>query len=406
MRLNVFSPVTQLVAYCVWLLFLPPMLMYNHLAQAISRTTNLVIDVGGHALPVVPVVGAALVAIVAVFVPRYATRVRALAVLGCVAMVTVSYHVCDVYADLPFYDIRQNWHYGAFGLLTVLALRAFSGFPTGRRLLYAYLFALCFYAADECAQLFLRSRVSDFNDIAKNGIGSLLALVVYAFIVHDGRILGSSPVRHRRLSSYLDSPRSVLVLLFLFNYVLLFVSSLLPGFEYWAWVIGLTLVLTLSAWAVVHVSQWRAGRVALALAGLVVVVGLGASFLRHRDGHIVHYSPGLIVYKGIPVPLADVIIYPSGLLRPVAKKPFFNNDDREYILSQKPDVVVIATGDDGSGGVGFGAPGSRLSRLVFNPATGRPTQFVLRPSAEAVEDYNRLQQRGTGRVLFIAYQPL
>ena len=406
MRSWVYSPVTHAVMLGAALAFTPVVLMMNRVPNAISRATNLGVEVGGWEIPLVPMLMAVMLALLVVVARRHVTRVRVLASVGLLSMVLLSHRICDAYADLPFYDIRQNWHYGAFGLLTVLALRAFSGFPTGRRLLYAYLFALCFYAADECAQLFLRSRVSDFNDIAKNGIGSLLALVVYAFIVHDGRILGSSPVRHRRLSSYLDSPRSVLVLLFLFNYVLLFVSSLLPGFEYWAWVIGLTLVLTLSAWAVVHVSQWRAGRVALALAGLVVVVGLGASFLRHRDGHIVHYSPGLIVYKGIPVPLADVIIYPSGLLRPVAKKPFFNNDDREYILSQKPDVVVIATGDDGSGGVGFGAPGSRLSRLVFNPATGRPTQFVLRPSAEAVEDYNRLQQRGTGRVLFIAYQPL
>ncbi len=409
MRSWVHAPLTHLLWYCVLLLFLPPLLMKNHLAPAVSVMSREGIALGGVRIPFLLLAALVLLAGWLVLARRHITRVRVVAGLSIALMVDVSHRICDVYADLPFFDLRQNWHYGAFGLLTLLALRVFRRLPTERQILFSYLLVQGFYCFDEVAQIWIVSRVFDMNDVAKNGWGSLMALVFGLYVIHEGRTMGSSRLLHDRLSGYLGSPRAVLLQLLSFNFILLLVSSVLAEPRYWVLVLTLSFSLYLVTFVLLHLSRLRPFRIGLVACGVAAVLALGASWSRHRNDDIHHYSPeglGLFVYKGIPVPFFDLVVYPDGTAKPINKKPSFNTDDRRYILNRRPDIAVVGTGHEGSGGLGLSRPGDNTSWLVFNPETGRPTQLMIMPNPEAVETFNRLKREGKARVLFVGHHAL
>ena len=124
----------------------------------------------------------------------------------------------------------------------------------------------------------------------------------------------------------------------------------------------------------------------------VVIFGLGGSYLIHRHDNITHSQFGLIVYKGLPVPFFDLLIYPNGLPRLVDKKHFFNGQDRQFFLSQKTDIILVGGGFQGKGGKGWKT--EEGTYFLFNEYTFRGTQVIVLPTPTACEVFNRLKSEG------------
>jgi hypothetical protein len=103
-------------------------------------------------------------------------------------------------------------------------------------------------------------------------------------------------------------------------------------------------------------------------------------------------KPGLIFYRGIPLPYFDFIVFPNGYCHLIDKKKYFRSTDRDYLLRQKPDIVLIGAGENGSGGKGFDQ--GIGTHFIFNRYTLRGTQIVILPTSQICEKYNLLKKKG------------
>jgi hypothetical protein len=276
------------------------------------------------------------------------------------------------------------------------------GYSTARTMWLTYLIALGYSAFDETFQRYMSARVFDVGDIAKDLWGTLMGIVIVHFGGPDAPALwrGWRPLRQRRWRDYFSRPVSSLLLMFLFGLLLVCNGSLLSDPEHVPTVVTLTLASFIAAFFLLHVSQFRAGRYTLA-ALLVAAIGAQAwALYRYGGENIVHHQFGLTVYRGVPIPLYDVLIFPDGSFRLVDKKHFFNARDRKNILGYRMDILLIGSGDQGLGGQGFDETGA--CHFVYNPHTHKPTQILILPTPEACRVFNCLKKEGKS-VLFILH---
>jgi hypothetical protein len=130
---------------------------------------------------------------------------------------------------------------------------------------------------------------------------------------------------------------------------------------------------------------------------IIAIVIQGFFFIKHRHDNIVYTRYGLTVYKGIPIPFFDIMVYPNGMFRLVDKKHYFNNRDRDFFLKMKSDIIIISSGVYGKGGKGF--PDDE-NAFVYNPSIKEGTQIIILRNDEAAETFNRLKSEGK-KVLLI-----
>jgi hypothetical protein len=319
-------------------------------------------------------------------------------------MISMGQAINDYYFDHKFYDLQQNWHYLAYALFAFMVYRDLA--PRGRSLNRiiptTFFFALGFSSFDEGVQLFLSGRAFEIGDIAKDAWGSLMGMMVLYFGENRFGALARNwrPLRHRRLRDYLRQPSSLLVILFVLSYLFLFFASLLGQGGYIPLIVTLAILGTAAFFTLLHASQFRPLKYAM-LAVLLVGVGLQAYFLiKHRSDYVVHQRPGLIVYKGIPLPFFDVMIFPDGSFRPVDRKTHFRHRDLTFFLKQETDIILIGSGTNGEGGNGF--PEKSPSQFLYNRFTDRGTQLIILENPEACEVFNRLK-RERKDVLFILH---
>jgi hypothetical protein len=390
--------------YSMLLVATPFILLQNFLQQAIGEMSAARMSLGDLTVPIVPCVAVLAVAVLAITFRRQLTGLRVVAGIVALLLVALAQQIADYYFAHSFYELQQNWHYIAYTLFALMVYRDLAprGTAMPRIMQVTLLLALLFSTFDEIVQMHISNRVFDIGDIAKDTWGAAAGLVLL--------YLGStgwsdlrpdfSRIRQRRLSDYLRHPASTLVLALLFSITFLGVSSILTDIPYWTAAAGITLGIFLSLFLLLHVSasKWG-GRVMLVLiAGALIT--LGGSFVVHRSEHIVHQRYGLVVYKGIPIPFFDVMVFPDGTFRLVDKKHYFNNRDRAFLLSKESDILLIGSGRDGKGGQGFPEPSP--SQFLFNPHTGRGTQVIILKNPEACRVFNRLKSEGKN-VLFVLH---
>jgi hypothetical protein len=70
------------------------------------------------------------------------------------------------------------------------------------------------------------------------------------------------------------------------------------------------------------------------------------------------------------------------------------------MLLRKPDIILIGTGRQDKGGKGFPRPDRH--QFIFNPFTGRGTQVLTLPNADACKVFNKLKKDGKN-VLFVLH---
>ncbi|MBU0616608.1 MAG: VanZ family protein, partial [Planctomycetes bacterium] len=319
-------------------------------------------------------------------------------------MITLAQQITDYYFDHNFYDLQQNWHYVAYGIFAYMMYRDLRprGWPSARIMLLTFCAALLFSTFDETFQMHMSSRIFDVSDIAKDVSGALIGIV----LVYLGGPMGETllanwrPIRHRRLRDYLNHPVSALVLMTVFAALLVCISSLLSDFEHWPIVAMLTVGGFVVFFLLLHLSQYKWCKYALLT---IVVLGGTAqawAYLKHRSDYIVHNRFGLTVYKGIPVPFFDLMVFPDGGFRLVDKKHFFNSRDQAFFLRRKPDILLIGSGSRGLGGKGLyeDAP----NQFVYNRYTKQGTQVIILPTPEACRLFNRLKHENKN-VLFVLH---
>ena len=400
----IHSTRVHLVLYLSLLVATPFVLVQNFLQDAIQQLSVLKIELFNFEIVIVPIIAMVLCFIALIIFRAYLSRIRLLGAVIAVVMIALAQQIADFYLDHNFYDLQQNWHYFAYAIFAYMMYRDLRsrGVSWEKIIRKTYFIALIASIFDEAFQMHMSSRVFDISDIAKDVWGVLIGLVLVCFWVEQPFFLSLSGrrFRHNKIKDYFSHPFSLLFLLIIMTFLFVIFSSLLSDFPYWKHVVAFTFCTGAVFLILFHISQYKWGKSCLLAAfSLIILVQLG-SYLKFRRQNIVHNQFALTVYKGIPLPFFDFMIYPNGLFRPVDKKHSFNQGDRRFLLKQKPDIILIGSGFYGKGGKGF--PKKAISQFLYNRYTQKGTQVIILDTKKACEVYNRLK-REKKNVLFIIH---
>ncbi len=391
----VHSTRIQAELYSLLLVATPFLMLQGFLQQALGEASHYQTSLLGLDIVVVPTIAVvAGIAFLIVF-RSHITWLRILASVVAIGMVVIAQQFADYYFDHSYYDLQQNWHYIAYMIFAFMIYRDLSprkGFSRGRIVLTTCFLALLFSSFDEGFQMFLSSRVFDVSDIAKDVWGTVMGLTaIYlgteslSSIRHD-----LSHLHYRRIREYSDNPLSLLMLLFVSTLSLMFISSLLTEFEYW-WIVALLSACSaFLVFTVFHLSQYQPFRLTVISLALALIGLQSYFFIVHYSDGITYCDHGLTVYRGVPIPFFDLMIYPDGSFRPVDKKHGFNFRDQRLLLKQGADILLIGSGHNGEGGKGF--PESNTSQFIYNAFTGRGIQVIIQQNEEACKTFNRLKK--------------
>lgn len=399
-----YSSRLHVVMYSLLLLATPFLLVRNYLQNAIGAITHFTFNLWGKDIPTVPAIALIFVILFLVYFRSYLTKLRILAGTIVLVMIALAQQISDMYAGFDFYDLQQNWHYFAYAIFAFMIYRDLvpRRIPMAKIMLIIYGCALLFSSFDEIFQRHMSLRVFDISDIAKDVCGALLGMILIFLGGNEAKKLLSKwkQIHHRKLKDYFQNPLSILILLTVFTFIFLSVSSLLTEFKYWALAAFITIIGSLIVFLLFHFSQYNWGKYGLLTVFAIVLIGQSFFFMKYRKDNIIYNRPGLTVYKGIPILFFDVMIYPDGRFRLVDKKESFNLVDRRFFMEQEVDIIVIGSGIDGRGGQGF--PKYAPYQFVYNRFIGRGTQVIILKSPEASKLYNRLKQEQKN-VLFILH---
>lgn len=397
------SPLFHVILYIAMLAATPFLLLQNYLQSAIGVVSEFKFPVGSLNFPYVLLAAILVLSAILILVRKNLKGFHFILILVLLIMISLGQFVADFYFNHNFWDLQHNWHYFAYGLFAYICYRYFNSIDLSpaRTILYSLLLALLVSAFDEGLQVFISSRIFDIGDIAKDAWGMMMGQVLVQFSLNVGALLKQGWVlRHRRIRDYFNHPISLLLLEILFVYLLLIVSSLLTDIEYWKHIILLTTGISLIIFFAIYFSQFKIFRYILIGAVTAALAVQLFFFIRYKDENIIHNSYGLTVYKGIPIPFFDVMIFENGFFRLVDKKRFFNKRDQVTIKEYTTNILLIGTGSKGLGGNGF--PKDEVLQFVYNTFKKRGMQVIALPTPQACREYNRMKEEGK-KIVFIIH---
>jgi hypothetical protein len=401
---GVHSPRVHLELYSLLLVATPFVMLRVFMQDAIGRLSASTFRLGRWAVPWVPVIaGALILELIVVFRRRITRRVLLAGGIG-ICMFGLGQKLTDHYFGHRFYELQQNWHYIAYSLFALMVRRDLlpRGVSEARCALVSFGLAAVYSAFDEGFQLFLNNRVFDMSDIGKDVWGTVTGITML-LVASRSRDFGHEAwkrVRQPTFGKYLRHLPSVWLLLVVLAFLFLSYSSLLTELGYWSTILVFTFGSFAAFFVLLHWSQYRWFGRALIAAGALGLVLLAGSIARYHDAGIVRARYGLTVYRGIPLPFFDVMVFPGGGFRLIDKKHAFNARDRTFIDRKKVDIVLIGTGFRGLGGRGF--PHLNGSRFLYNAFSHRGSQVIILRTPEACDYFNRATKAGK-HVLFILH---
>ena len=391
---QIHSTRLHLILYSLLLILTPFILLRNFLVEAIARVSDSTLPLATLRVPIIPLAAALLLILLVVRFRVFITRRVLTAVVIVAAMDALAQQITDFYFGHKFYDLQQNWHYVAYGLFAYMVYRdlAWRRLSQVRILWLTFLSAMALSSFDEAFQMHLSSRVFDLSDIAKDGWGCLMGMVLIT--LGGGRsdelLRGWGKIRTTRIGDHFRNPLTALVFIVVFDLIFLSCGSLLSDFRYVGAAVGLTLLAFALFLVIDFLLLRRWARIGLAILLFLLSTAVGYEFFRHRDERVVQNQHCITVYKGIPIPFFDVLIYPNGRFRLVDKKRYFNSRDRRFFLRQRTDIIVIGSGEEGLGGKGF--PETSMVQFLYNPFLGRATQVIILTTPDACRLFNRLMR--------------
>jgi len=108
----------------------------------------------------------------------------------------------------------------------------------------------------------------------------------------------------------------------------------------------------------------------------------------------------MVVYRGVPIPYFDFMIFENGCFRPVDKKAYFNHPDINFFFTKASNILLIGSGQEAIPRMGFRE--DLTSQFIYNEVTGEPLQVIILPTEEACGVFNRLK-REKKKVVFIVH---
>jgi len=394
----------QFVLFAILIVLTPFMVVTRYLQGAVNELSHLKWTILGVELPIVMSLALLLFLAVIIWQRREINRRRVSFSLLVVAMLIFSHQIQDFYAGFAIYDLQKNWHYAAYAIYVYIFFRTFirRGLPKQKLILYSFLSALGLSVFDEVFQYFLSHRVFDVSDIAKDSWGAVMGLILVLFV---SETYGSTPTKltqiwQRNFRDYFTVPVTTLLIVSLFSFLMLVISPLLTDFDLIGYYLLTLFLVSLSTFFLLHKLQSQLFRKVIMIVFALGILGIGGSFLAQADQLVSYNRFGFTFYKGIPIPVFDLIIYPDGYPRLVDKKHFFNNQDKKFLLSCQPNILLIGSGYSSNGGKGF--PVDEGSAFVYNKFTGRGTQVIVLPTSLACKEFNRLKREGKN-VLFVIH---
>jgi len=399
-----YSTRLHVILYSTLLIATPFVMLQNFLQDAIGRLSRLSINIVGVDVPVVPVTALIIaITLIAIFRSRI-TGLRVVAGVSAILLITIAQQFTDYYFDHKFYDLQQNWHYIAYCIFAFMIYRdiSYRKISPSKIMLITFLSAMLFSSIDEVFQKFMSSRIFDISDIAKDVWGALIGITM---LYIGGRSTDSikkdlKRIRQPSLKGYIKYPLSMLILLYVFSLIFLISSSLLTDFPYLFPAILITIGGFILFFMLFQISQFKWGKYTLLFLIAILILGQSFLFLKFKSRNITYHQYGLTVYKGIPIPFFDIMIFPDGSFRLVDKKHFFNYRDQAFFIKQGTDIILIGSGDHGKSGHGF--PEETEVQFVYNSVIKRGTQVIILKNSEACELFNKLK-REKKNVLFILH---
>jgi hypothetical protein len=399
-----FSPKTNMLLYGLLLLLTPFLLLQNYLQDAIGMLSEWSFGIGDVQIPFLLVGFALFVTGILVRFRNSITRNRLVVWLLILLMWIIGQQISDYYLDTSFFHLQHNWHYFAYGIFSFLAYQAFAlkWKDPAKIILRIFLSALLISSFDESAQVFLSSRVFDTSDIAKDLWGVTMGIIFLFFIYNDPAPLfkkGWSLIESK-VKGYFTNPLALVFMMFIFSFILLFVSSALSDPSYTFHVISISVVTFLFVFLLIQITTSKNGRRIVIVLMLILLLGLGLSVIRHIDKPITYRSSGINLIYGIPIPYFDVILFENGGFRIVDKKVHFNQTDQKLLFKKSSNILLIGSGRAMIQRMGF--PEDLESQFVYNPVSKRGLQVIILPTEDACRVYNRLKKENK-KVTFVVH---
>ncbi len=393
MKKALINPDVTMVLYILLLIMTPFLMLMNYLQQFIGDFSKLSFSLGPVNIPYsVSIVVVVLTATLIAF-RKQITPLKLLFSLITIGLFFVGQQMSDWYFNHTYYDLQHNWHYVAYGIFAFIAYRAFrrKGYSETKIIYLTFITAIIASSFDEFVQVYISSRIFDVSDIAKDTFGVCVGLFFLHFVLKDRFIL-KNRVEVKTLKEYLHQPIPALRVCFIFAFVMLALSSLLTDEKYVVHnFVGSIIVSSIIVYLVYACRNKIVRYVTLGLLILICLSGI-ISYQLNKDYGVMQAKYGFTVYRGIPIPFFDIFIFEDGSFRLVDKKHSFNARDRNKILFEASDIVIIGAGYKNKGGKGFNL--ERKSGFIYNTDKKMGTQFIIQRTDKAVETYNKLRREG------------
>lgn len=398
---NKLSARINLSLYTLLLIITPFLMLQNYLQDAIGKLSRFSVSISENDFPVMIVLAFIVFIGGILLLIKNFTKNRLIGIVLFLSFLILSYNTTDYYFNHHFYDIQHNWHYIAYSIFSWLAWRHFSvkTWSAGKIVFRTFLLAFAISLFDEMIQVFISNRVFDLSDVSKDLWGCMLGQIFIHFVLFDCKYVNFKNFWPAKNKLLMQHPAYIMTLEMIFTYVFLFVSSLLSDSEYAAEVFLFSILFFLILYFLFKRASHKKGRVILSGLCVLIISFVVFSFLFSQP-RVKYISKNLILYKGIPAPYFDVMIFPDGLMRPVDKKTHFNIRDQAKINSIGADILIIATGSKGQGGTGFND--QKKVEIKYNPIKQKIYQIIKLPGEDAYKVYNRLAKEGK-KVLMIIH---
>lgn len=390
------TPKLNLRLYGLLLVITPFLLLQNYLQDAMGKLSRL--EVSGFPIFVIFVIIALLLA--AYILYRNYTHIRLWGMLIVIFLFWVGYNTSDYYFNHHFYDIQHNWHYFAYGIFSWLAWSHYSskGNTIERIILYTFLMAIFLSLMDEIIQVFISNRIFDLSDVGKDLWGCMIGQIFIQVVIFNMKHLSFDSFWQKGMKKWVSHGTYLLSIQLIFAWVFLNVASILTDDKYAGQVVFITLIIFLFLAFLFQAARKKPGR--------YVVIGIMAILILYpvirlttSEAKVKYLESNIVIYKGVPVPYFDVMIYPNGMMRPVDKKTGFNSRDKNKINEIGADILILGTGSKNIGGKGY--QDQLRVEMQFNPIKKKMYQIIKLPNKEACKEYNRLKKQGKKILMII-----
>jgi len=402
---NSYSPATNLILYILLLVVTPFLIVQNYLQQVIGMTSQLSFSFLGMNIPFIIATATIFILILIIILRHKITIFRIYSIIVVIVMMILGQNSTDYYFNHKFYELQHNWHYIAYAIFSYIIYRYLKQkkYSSERIILYTFISASFISIFDEAIQILISNRIFDVCDIAKDIWDSVIGMIVIFFVVEQGKIIKKGwRLRQKKISDYIKNPLSLLFLEMIFAYLLLLISSILSHNEYLGEAILFSFISFVVFFFIFHNLQRKKFRITVISFVVTILLLQTIFFIKYRNSNIVYNRKGMIVYKGIPIPYFDIMIFPDGTFRLVDKKIYFNQKDKvNRIFKYANDILLIGSGENGEGGMGF-IDEQRETQFIFNSQKKLPLQVIVLKTPDACKEFNLLNNKGYD-VMFIIH---